>query len=189
MEDRAIEILKGMLSRRGLDVSKVERVTTDDLERVNLVTIGDVLVIFSQKDKGILDRDVRNFVKFAMDNDYTHGVILVGLTSPSANVQKVVKSFAKDRVQFFHIRQLQFDILTHRLAMPHRILNEDERTKLFNRYKITNPVEQLPWIDSQDPMVKWIGAIPGDVIEVTRHSDTVGTTAHWRYCVEDVNVA
>lgn len=188
MEDRAVEILKLMLSRRGLDVSKTERITTDELERVNLLSIGDVLVIFSQKDKGILDRDVRNFVKFATENGYTNGVILVGLAKPSQNVLKVIKSFAKEKVQFFHIWQLQFDIMSHRLMMPHRILKEDERTKLFNAYKITNPMEQLPWIDSQDPPIKWIGAVPGDVIEVTRHSDVAGTINHWRYCVEDVNV-
>jgi DNA-directed RNA polymerase subunit H (RpoH/RPB5) len=188
MEDKAVEILKLMLTRRGLDVSKTERITTDELERVNLMSIGDVLVVFSQKDKGILDRDVRNFVKFAGDNGYTHGVILVGVAKPSQNVLKVIKSFSKERVQFFHIWQLQFDIMSHRLMMPHRILKEDERTKLFNQHKITNPMEQLPWIDSQDPPAKWIGAIPGDIIEVARHSDVVGTAFHWRICVEDVNV-
>jgi DNA-directed RNA polymerase subunit H (RpoH/RPB5) len=38
-------------------------------------------------------------------------------------------------------------------------------------------------------MIKWIGAIPGDVIEVIRHSDAAGRSAYYRYCVEDVNVA
>ena len=31
--------------------------------------------------------------------------------------------------------------------------------------------------------------LPGDVIEVTRHSDTAGRSNYYRYCVEDVNVA
>jgi DNA-directed RNA polymerase subunit H (RpoH/RPB5) len=73
--------------------------------------------------------------------------------------------------------------------MPHRVLVDAERTVVLDTFKISNPENQLPWIDSQDTMVKWIGAIPGDVIEVTRHSDTAGRSFYYRYCVEDVNVA
>lgn len=188
MEDRALEVLRIMLSRRNLD-TKTDRVVTDDLDRVNLYTIGNILVLFSQKDKGLLDRDIQNFLKFADENGYKNGIILVALSPPSENVLRVVKSYAKQRVQFFHIRQLQFDITTHRMAVPHRILNEDEKTAVFQKYNVTKPEDQLPWIDSQDPMIKWVGAIPGDIIEVTRHSDVAGPSKYYRYCVEDVNVA
>lgn len=187
MEDKALEILRVMLGRRGLD-TKTERVSTEDLDRTNVYTIGDVLVVFSQKDK-IGDRDVVKFIDFATTNEYTHGLIIVSMSPASDNLLKTLKTHAKDRVQFFHIRQLQFDITTHRMAMPHRILNEEERTAIFKTYRISKPEEQLPWIDSQDAMVKWIGAIPGDVIEVTRHSDVAGSLAYYRYCVADVNVA
>lgn len=188
MEDKALTILRTMLSRRGLD-TKTERLVSEDLERVNMFTIGGVLVIFSQKDKGLLERDIRNFVAFAEANQFKNGLIIVALSAPSENVLKVVKTFAKDRVQFFHIRQLQFDITTHRMAMPHRILKEEEKVALFKKFKIVNPAEQLPSIDSQDAMAKWIGAIPSDVIEITRHSDVGGNILYWRYCVDDVNIA
>lgn len=188
MEDKALETLRTMLARRGLD-TKTERLVSEDLERVNMFTIGNVLVIFSQKDKGLLERDVRNFVAFAEANQFKNGLVIVALSTPSENVVKVVKSFAKDRVQFFHIRQLQFDITTHRMAVPHRLLKEEEKTALFKQFKISNPAEQIPSIDSQDAMVKWIGGVPGDVVEITRHSDVGGVVPYWRYCVEDVNVA
>ena len=189
MEDKALEILRTMIARRGLD-SKTERVVTDALEKVNLYTVGGILVVFSQKDKGLLDRDIKNFVEFATNNDYTNGLILVALVPPSENVLKSIKNMTKEHpIQFFHIRQLQFDITTHRLVMPHRILKEDEKTEVFKRYNITKPEDQLPWIDSQDAMVKWIGGRPNDVIEVLRHSDVAGTQPYYRYCVPDVNVA
>lgn len=188
MEDRALEILRIMLSRRSLD-TKTDRVVTDSLDRVNLYTIGNILVLFSQKDKGLLDRDIQNFLKFADENGYKNGIILVALSPPSENVLRVVKSYAKQRVQFFHIRQLQFDITTHRMAVPHRVLTDDEKTPIFEKYNITKPEDQLPWIDSQDAMIKWIGAVPGDIVEITRHSDVAGPSKYYRYCVEDVNVA
>lgn len=187
MEDKALEILRVMLGRRGLD-TKTERVTTDELVNANVYTIGKILVVFSQKDK-LQDRDLTKVVDWAAGNEYTNGIILVGLSPASDNLLKAVKTHAKDRLQFFHIRQLQFDITTHRMAMPHRILNEEERTAMFKAYKVSKPEEQLPWIDSQDAMVKWIGAIPGDILEVARHSDVAGVQLYYRYCVPDVNVA
>lgn len=186
--EKALETLQTILGRRGLD-TKTERLVTDDLERANAYTIGKVLVLFSQKDSGLTARDITTFTTFAAANDYTNGLILVGLNPPSDNVLRVLKGLAKDRVQFFHIRQLQFDITTHRMAMPHRILKEDERTAMFKRYNVSKPEEQLPWIDSQDTMAKWVGAMPGDVLEVTRHSDVAGPQLYYRYCVADVNVA
>lgn len=188
-EDKALETLRIMLGRRGLD-TKTERVATDALEKVNLYTIGKQLVVFSQKDKGLVERDVNKILEFADGNDFTNGVILVALVKPSENVLKVIKNMTKDRlIQFFHIKQLKFDITTHRIAMPHRILKEDERTELFKNTNITDPENQLPSIDSQDPMVKWIGGRPGDILEVTRHSDVAGSELYYRYCVPDVNVA
>lgn len=188
MEDKALEILRTMLSRRGLE-TKTERVVAAELDRVNLYTIGNILVVFSQKDKGVLDKDINGFKAFAEEKGYTNGLIVVSLVSPSENVLRSIKAQAADRLQFFHIRQLQFDITTHRMAMPHRIMKEDERTALFKTYNIVKPEEQLPWIDSQDAMIKWIGAVPGDIVEVTRHSDVAGSLPYYRYCVADVNVA
>lgn len=188
MEEKALETLRTMIGRRGLDTTS-DRLVTDDLERANLYTIGNILIVFSQKDNGLMARDITTFMTFATANGYTNGVIIVGLIPPSENVLKAIKALAADRVQFFHIRQLQFDITTHRMAMPHRVMKEDERTAMFKTYNVTKPGEQLPWIDSQDTMAKWIGAKPGDILEVTRHSDVAGPQLYYRYCVADVNVA
>lgn len=188
MEDRALEILRIMVGRQGLD-TKTERVVVEDIAGANFYTIGKILVVFSQKDKGVLEKDVRAYHGFATSNEYTNGLIIVSLVPPSENTLQSVKSLAKERVRLFHIRQLQFDVTTHRMAMPHRILKDDEKTALFKKYNISKPEDQLPWIDSQDTMIKWIGALPGDIIEVTRHSDVAGPSMYYRYCVPDVNVA
>jgi DNA-directed RNA polymerase subunit H (RpoH/RPB5) len=187
MEEKALETLRTFLGRRKLDTTTA--ILRGELDRVNLYTIGSVLVIFSQKDKGLLEKDIRTFVKFAEDNAHTTGVIIVSMAKPSANVLRVIKSFAKDRIQFFWIWHLQNDWTTHRYSMPHRILIEDEKTDLIKRYRLTNPAEQLPSIDSQDYQARVLGAVPGDILELQRHSDVAGPALYYRYCVEDVNVA
>ncbi len=188
MEEKALETLRIMLGRRGLE-TKTDRIVTDEIDRANVYTIGNVLVVFSQRDNGLMARDFNLFLTFASSNGYTNGMIVVALAPPSESVLKSIKSLASERVQFFHIRQLQFDITTHRMAMPHRILKEDEQTAMFKKYNVTQPAEQLPLIDSQDTMAKWIGAIPGDILEITRHSDVAGPQLYYRYVVKDVNVA
>ena len=194
MEDKALETLRTILGRRKME-TKTERITTDELERVNLFTIGGVLVVFSQKDKGLVERDIKNYLTFAEANGFKNGVIIVSLSAPSENVLRVVKSHSKDRVQFFHIRQLQFDITTHRMWIPHYIWDDQTKsmfpdaTREYDRMKIVAPEKELPVIDSQDPAVRYIGAIPGDIVFILRHSDVAGTTPYWRFCVEDVNVA
>lgn len=195
MEDRAIETIKLMLTRRKPDVAReVKEVTIDNVTQggttpANAYLIGDVLAIFSRRTK-LLETEITTMITAVEGSEYNKSrLIIVSLSKPSENVAKVIKSYAKDGVQFFKIQELQYDITQHRVYMPHRILNDDERSAVFNKYKISDAENQLPWIDCQDPPIKWIGGKPGDVIEVTRHSDSAGPSLYYRYVVEDVNVA
>ena len=203
MEDKALEIIHTMLSQRrkkGGALKPAERITLEGVENATAYMIDGTLLLFSQKDK-MIERDIEKLMSQISNEQKTDGIIFISRSPPSENTLKSIKLLSNPKtpahgedapnkhIQFFHIRQLQFDITTHRMVMPHRILNEDEKTQVFETYKISSPETQLPWIDSQDAMAKWIGAVPGDVIEVTRHSDTVGKTMYYRYCAEDVNVA
>ena len=185
MEDKAIEMLQLMLSRRGLKTD-LQRLTMD-VDAANIYQIGDALVVFSQKQRSLQERDIKTLVELR-DNP-GQLLILVTMAPPSENVLKTIKQLSGQKVQLFHIRELQFDIMSHRMVVPHRILKEDERQKVFELYKTSKPEEQLPWIDSQDAMAKWYGAMPGDVLEITRHSDTGGASPYWRYCVVDANLS
>jgi DNA-directed RNA polymerase subunit H (RpoH/RPB5) len=186
MEDKAIATLRTLFERRKLGTETVSLST--DLKDANVYTMGSALVIFSQKDK-MLDRDVNTYLKYAAENKYTNGIVIVSLSKPSENVLNSIKSHAKEGILFFHIRELQMDITTHRMSVPHRILSPDEAKVVLDKNRVLKPEDQLPWIDSQDIQARLIGAVPGDIIEISRHSDTVGKCIYYRYCVADVNVA
>lgn len=193
MEDRAIEMIKLMLSRREpgrkLDTQEVELADLPDNVATKLLSVGDALVVFMQRAK-VSETDIRNLMTALANNQKAgRSVICVSLGKPSEAVEKVIKALAKEGVQFFRIQELQFDLAAHRMVPSHRILKEDERTRVFEEYKVSDPENQLPWIDSQDPPVKWAGAKPGDVVEIVRHSDAAGASLVYRYVVEDVNVA
>jgi|UniRef100_A0A6C0EMW5 hypothetical protein len=183
-EERALNTLRIYFERRKLG-TETKSVTSDFKDTANIYEVGDMLVIFSQKEK-MLERDALTFTKFAADNGYTNGVTIVARSAPSENLLNAIRT---QKVLFFHLRELQMDITTHRMSVPHRILKPDEAKIVLEKNRVVNPEFQLPCIDSQDIQARIIGAVPGDIIEITRHSDTVGKSIYYRYCVADVNVA
>ncbi len=75
-----------------------------------------------------------------------------------------------------------FDIFEHALVPKHEILSEQERAQLLAQYKV-QPY-QIPQIKANDPAVKVIGAKPGDILKITRKSQTAGEYIAYRYVVE-----
>jgi DNA-directed RNA polymerase subunit H (RpoH/RPB5) len=58
----------------------------------------------------------------------------------------------------------------------------------MTQFHIQDPNVQMPLLDSQDMMARWIGAKPGDIVEITRKSETAGSTPYYRLCVADVTL-
>ena len=98
---------------------------------------------------------------------YTHAV---KLGAKKKQVELLTKSFPV------------FNIFEHALVPLHEILNEKEKSQLLTQYRV-QPY-QIPQIKSGDPAVKAIGAIPGDVLKITRKSTTAGEHITYRYVVE-----
>jgi len=70
----------------------------------------------------------------------------------------------------------------HILVPKHEILKEEEVEELLKLLGVKK--EQLPKIKASDPIVKEIGAKPGDVIKITRKSLTAGVSIFYRLVVE-----
>ncbi len=78
--------------------------------------------------------------------------------------------------------QIEFDISSHIMVPRHRILDDDEAEEVLSRYNIEK--EKLSKITTVDPAVKEIGADAGDVIEITRDSETAGEFVFYRLVIE-----
>ena len=72
-------------------------------------------------------------------------------------------------------------ILEHELVPKHEIVSVEEGAKILRELGIRP--EQLPWIRSSDPVVKALGAKPGDIIKIVRKSPTGGEIVVYRYVV------
>lgn len=78
-------------------------------------------------------------------------------------------------------RIVDFSPLEHVLSPKYEILSEEEKKKLLRRCKI-KPYN-LPRMLSGDPAAKSLGANVGDVLKITRRSETAGESTYYRLVV------
>jgi DNA-directed RNA polymerase subunit H (RpoH/RPB5) len=158
------------------------------LDETKMYVFDGVLVIFSTKTR-VTEKELNNFLNFASENSYTSGIVIGSPTRPSESVLTFLRNHIQNRenppVQIFEMRHLQFDISKHRYVPPHRIITDKELDDMMKEFNIKTPTI-IPKIDSQDPMSKWIGARPGDVIEILGLCESSADNRRYRYCVADV---
>ncbi|PTD93432.1 DNA-directed RNA polymerase subunit H [archaeon SCG-AAA382B04] len=76
----------------------------------------------------------------------------------------------------------EYEVMEHEAVPKHEIMSEDEKEELIDRKNID--LDDLPKILRNDPVVKEIGAEPGDVLKITRESSTAGKAIVYRYVID-----
>lgn len=76
----------------------------------------------------------------------------------------------------------RFRVSEHIYVPKHEILSEEEAQELLGRLHATP--EQLPYIRVTDPVIRELGAKPGQILKITRRSETAGESVYYRYVVE-----
>ena len=73
-------------------------------------------------------------------------------------------------------------VTDHVLVPKHEILSPEDKKEVLSSFNATE--EQFPFLFNIDPVVREIGAKPGDMVKITRVSDTAGETTYYRFVVE-----
>ena len=76
----------------------------------------------------------------------------------------------------------KFSLLDHGSVPKHEIMSEGELKSVLSKFSIEK--EQLPKIKVQDPVSKEIGVALGDVVKITRKSQTAGEADYYRLVIE-----
>jgi DNA-directed RNA polymerase subunit H len=86
------------------------------------------------------------------------------------------------RLSFFYMDSFQMNPLTHYLVPKHEIIPKEQHELLMKELYITQK-SQFPLIRyHDDPITRVIGAVPGDLIKITRPSPSAGEYIVYRYC-------
>ncbi len=77
----------------------------------------------------------------------------------------------------------EIKILKHKLVPEHIILSDEEKQEILQKYNISE--KQLPKILAKDPVIKAIGAKPGQVVKIIREHPLTGKTVYYRLVVKE----
>lgn len=187
MEEKALSTLKEILIDRGFKADKFDSIASS-IDETKMYTFGGMLVVFSTKAR-VTEKDIMNFVEFSKENSYNNGIIIVSLSRPSDTVLSALRTYISNSevplVQVFELRHLQFNISKHVKVPKHRLVMKDEIPDILKKCNVDKP-SFFRKIDSQDAMARWIGARPGDIIEVTGMCETSAENKRYLFCVADV---
>lgn len=129
------------------------------------------------------------------DADTENTEVIVMMMGPVADAHHVValkqymklkesgeKERRKLRVSFFSIEMIVINPMKHVLVPKHQIVPPDKHSELMNSLYITAKTK-LPEIKFHvDPIARCIGAVPGDIVKITRPSGSAGESIMYRVC-------
>ena len=114
-------------------------------------------------------------------NDTLFVVVKDEINETMTNTVKHIWESEKIFIVLEPLKRLQFNILEHILVPYHRVLSEQEKINIKQRYNIIND-NQFPDISRFDPVAQAIGIRPGEVCEIVRPSKTAILAPYYRIC-------
>jgi DNA-directed RNA polymerase subunit H (RpoH/RPB5) len=187
MEERALSTLKVILTERGLVAETFETISST-LDDAKLYTVAGMLIVFSTKAR-ISEKDLNSFIEYAKEGNYSKGTIIVGLSRPSEAVLNSLRNYVNQKdvpiLHVFEIRHLQIQYGKHHKVPKHRIVDVSEIPEILKKENATSP-SVFRKIDSQDAMAKWVGARPGDLLEVVGMCESSVENKRYLFCMADV---
>lgn len=81
-------------------------------------------------------------------------------------------------------KELKKSVNEHFLVPKHRLLTNDEKGQILDRFKVK--LKQLPKISIKDPVIRTIAdAKIGDIVEIKRSSVTAGEAIYYRVIINE----
>lgn len=200
------KVILEMLEMRGYDISpysnfsaneietmfkSFEKKTTPELSSLDMSLVNKnggklyVKYLLASKLRGIYFKKLINemFEQFLEEGDE----LIFILKDKVNNIQSfdgMLESYITVKntfIQIFCLDNLQFNITKHRLVPYMRVMTEEEKKEIMDRYSATKV--QMPQIKKSDAHAKFVGVRKGDLCEIIRASETAGSCTTYRYCL------
>lgn len=137
-----------------------------------------ILVMF-EKNARVGKKEIERLCE-RMGEDKRCILVLDGALSPPARTQ--IEGMAPDvLIEVFSEDQLLVNITEHRLVPHHQPLTQAQKEAVLARYKVKDT--QLPRMELNDPIARYFGLQRGNVVKVTRSSETAGLYTTYRVVI------
>jgi DNA-directed RNA polymerases I, II, and III subunit RPABC1 len=182
-------MVEGVIPDRGYKVPNEDRLSYDEFvdwvgeddeaivrEAMTLIYENDsaknpnkIMVAWPSDPK--LGTNMRNIYTKMNENECTRAIVIVdhSVTHWAKSIIRGLKQ-KKIYVDTYILTETLFNVMEHRLVPKHVICSKSEKKRVLSAYAVKG--DALPHIRSTDPVVRHLGAIRGQLLKITRESDT-----------------
>ena len=184
VSDRGYLVSRGELE---MDLQQFQQQHPEPIDRQNLtfvvthsITSEKLLVFFADEETLGITR-LRKMMERMRESTIMKAILIFPLKlSPQAN--KFVNEMQQQQyfVELFSEAELLVNITKHVLVPKHEVLVNEAKLLLLKRYRLKET--QLPRIMVTDPVARYYGLKRGQVVKITRPSETAGKYVTYRFC-------
>jgi len=155
---------------------------TVDRDRLNFYAQkedpNDKIYVFFSEESNVGIKTMRRFITILDEKQVQVGIIIWSQVMTSA-ARKLISGISADySIEDFQEADLLVNITHHQLVPPHQIISRQEKAELLKKYRLKET--QLPRIMISDPVAKYYGLKRGQVVKITRPSETAGRYVSYR---------
>ncbi len=139
-----------------------------------------IFVFFAPSEK-LSKASVEEYYKKMVNNNVNRAILVISMPL-TVSAKTSLKQFASKgvRIEIFTDKELLVDITEHKLVPEHVLLTEEQKRELLARYRLKE--NQLPRIQTLDPVARYLGLKARDVVKIERPSETAGRYITYRIC-------
>lgn len=138
--------------------------------------------------------DFKEFINRTTGEQMFETYVIVTMEKLTTNNLKAInemdKTMLKEEIittslnmQFFELKETQFNITKHTLVPKHTVIKDDgEIEKIVQKYNLKSKLH-LPLILKTDPVARYYDIKPGQLVKVERVSPSAGEYIIYRCCV------
>lgn len=162
-----------MLRNRGYEMDEMDAISTQEVmtalhENQEFTTqCGDIFIFITMEQKvGI--KAVRKLQAW-LDQYGLEKAIVVYKDSITPFAKQAILQRERDEgtiIQCFTTQELQLDLAQHQCVPHHQVLSEKEKQRILEKY--SKDVTKYPKLLKNDPMARYYGLQPGNMVQITR---------------------
>lgn len=139
----------------------------------------DQIFVFFPEDDKVGVKPIKTYCE-RMKAENVFKAIIVVKTNLTAFAKQAIREVSQRgyRIEYFRDAELLVDITEHKLVPTHSVLTDTQKQELLTRYRLKP--SQLPRIQQQDPIARYLGLKTGQVVKITRPSETAGRYITYR---------
>jgi DNA-directed RNA polymerase subunit H (RpoH/RPB5) len=191
-----IKILCEMLNDRGYNVETIENINIEEIKIQLENKILDFEAKHNKKNEKIHIKylfnkpkpvDIHNIITNWVNNEEEfskNDKYIIILKESSLTIDKKIieaKESFEFNIQIFLFNKLLRNITKHEYQPKFNLVDESEEKEILQQYSLKSK-SKLPWININDPISQYFGLVPGNIIKITRFSETSGEYITYRYC-------